>query len=63
MKSGRIHLRVSTSVKAAATRIAKKRGITLSAMIEGYLREVVEMERVKNQVPVDAEQALWSTPR
>jgi len=56
MKSGRLHLRLLPSLKEDVMKIAQKNGTTLSAMVEEYLRRVVEAERQATQPPVDAEQ-------
>jgi len=56
MKNDRLHLRLPAAVKVAAMKLAKKKGVTLSAMIERYLRQVVEDERLKQRSTVDAEQ-------
>ena len=55
MKEERIQLRIDAELKKQALRMAKRRGTTVSALVTGWLRGVVEADRVQQKVGAGAE--------
>ena len=55
MKTGRIHMRIDEKLLEKTKKVARKRGVTLTQLIEGLLREVVRQEMLEKKT-VEAEQ-------
>ncbi len=55
-KDGRLHLRIDTTISDKVKKIARKKGTTVTAMIELYFRAVIQDEEQKKMPIIDAEQ-------
>jgi len=55
-KDGRINLRLDSKLVRGVKKYARRHGLTMSAIIEGHLRELLEKERIAPTKVHEAEQ-------